>query len=213
MKKNKLFSLFCILLGMLATNASAYDFEVENADGVIIYYNYINNQTEVEVTYEDLHNCYYGSVTMPKEVTYNEKTLKVTSIGDYAFYNCINLESITIPNSVTSIGDEAFYDCISLESVTIPNSVTKIGESLFAGCSALTSIIVEKNNPKYDSRDNCNAIIETNSNTLIMGCKNTVIPNSVTSIGRDAFYGMDLKHITIPNSMTSIGNSAFCDCI
>ena len=118
---------------MLATNASAYDFEVKNAIGEIIYFNYVNNKTEVEVTYEDLHNCYYGSVTIPKEVTYNEKTLKVTSIGDSAFYNCV-LESVTIPKSVTSIGDNAFYNCRDLQSVTIPNSVTSIGNNAFYEC-------------------------------------------------------------------------------
>ena len=84
---------------------------------------------------------------------------------------------------------------------------------VFSGCNNLTSISVDKNNPMYDSRDNCNAIIETKTNTLIAGCKNTVIPNSVISIGDYAFWGCDnLASITIPNSVTSIGNSAFCYC-
>jgi len=135
MKTNKLFFLFCILLSMLATNASAYDFEVKNADGVMIYYNYINNKTEAEVTYkEKVRPSYSGSIAIPKEITYEGRTLKVTEIGDAAFYHCRSLESITIPNSVTSIGTAAFYDCSSLQSVTIPNSVTSIGNSAFGGC-------------------------------------------------------------------------------
>ena len=94
---------------------------------------------------------------------------------------------IVIPNSVTSIGDTAFLGCSKLTSVVIPNSVTSIGSSTFSGCSGLTSIIVDENNPKYDSRDNCNAIIETETNTLINGCKTTIIPNSVKSIHSYAF--------------------------
>ena len=135
MKTNKLFSLFSILLSMLATNASAYDFEVENADGVMIYYDYVNNKTEAVVTYKTKdYNSYSGSVVIPTEVTYNNNTLKVTSIGDGAFYDCSSLASVTIPNSVTRIGESAFRYCSSLQSVTIPNSVTSIGRFTFSSC-------------------------------------------------------------------------------
>ncbi len=167
------------------------------------------------------------SVTIPNSVT---------SIGSYAFLGCSGLTSITIPNSVTSIRESAFQYCSGLTSVTIPNSVTTIGNYAFSGCSGLTSvtipnsvtsigwyafswcmeletIVVNSGNTVYDSREGCNAIIETASNTLIVGCKNTNIPNSVTSIGNYAFMGCTgLTSITIPNSVTSIGSYAFLGC-
>ena len=137
----------------------------------------------------------------------------VTTIGKHAFSECSGLTSITIPNSVTSIGESAFYMCSSLTYVTIPNSVTSIEERVFTECRNLEFIFLEENNKKYDSRNDCNAIIETESNTLIAGCKNTTIPESITSIGDYAFNGCrDLKSIIIPNSVTNIGERVFENC-
>ena len=137
----------------------------------------------------------------------------LTSIGDSAFYYCRNLTSVTIPNSVISIGESAFYHCSGLTSITIPNSVTSIDYYVFFYCSGLTSIVVDKDNTYYDSRDNSNAIIETSTNTLIYGCQNTFIPNSITSIGNSAFSGCSaMTSVTIPNSVTRIGFNAFSGC-
>ena len=139
---------------------------------------------------------------------------KVTTIPDYAFFRCSGLTSVTIGNSVTSIGEYAFRGCSGLTSMTIPNSVTSIGNAAFCGCSGLTSVTVDKNNGKYDSRDNCNAIIDTSTNTLIVGCKNTIIPNSVTSIGDGAFYGCSgLTSVTVDKNNGKYDSRNNCNAI
>lgn len=137
----------------------------------------------------------------------------ISSICSDAFNSYSDLTSVTIGNSVKSIASGAFSNCSNLASVSIGNNVINIDRNPFSSCSNLNSILVEDGNSNYDSRDNCNAIIETNSNTLIVGCKNAIIPKSVTKIGNYAFYGCsDLISVTIPNSVTSIGISAFSDC-
>ncbi|MCR5424315.1 MAG: leucine-rich repeat domain-containing protein, partial [Bacteroidales bacterium] len=176
-----------------------------------------------------------GELSIPSTVTNSGTTYSVTSIGERTFYGCSGLTllsipntvisiardavslcsgltSLTIPNSVTSIGRTAFYGCSGLTSLTIPNSVTSIALGAFGSCSGLAFIEVSSSNTVYDSRENCNAIIETASNTLVCGCVNTVIPYSITSIGNSAFAYCGLTSLTIPNSVTSIGNSAFYKC-
>ena len=199
---------------MTAMLSFAHDFEKGG-----IYYNITSSsRLTVAVTYQgtsysQYQNEYEGVVNIPETVEYNGTTYSVTSIDEYAFRDCSTMFSITIPNSVKSIGSWAFESCSSLTAVTIPNSVTSIGDGAFQNCTGLSSMVVEAGNTVYDSRNNCNAIIETATANLLYGCASTIIPSNIKKISASAFEGCNgLKQITIPKSLTKIGSRAFYGC-
>ena len=159
----------------------------------------------------------------------------ISEIGDQAFYGSSGLTNISIPNSIVKIGSAAFYSCRNLTTINIPSKVEYIGSEAFGFCSSLNSIRVDQNNSVYDSRNDCNAVIETQSNKLVFGCANTVVPRGVKILGQSAFRGIngldslkipngleiigynvfdysDIKHVEIPNSVKSIGSNVFWDC-
>ena len=140
---------------------------------------------------------------------------RVEVIDEIAFRLCSNLEAVTLPSTLTTIGSQAFGSCEKLESIVIPASTTSIdANGLFMMCDNLKSIRVEDSNPVYDSRGNCNAIIETATNTLLTGCITTSIPVNIVKIESQAMQGFSgLKDIKIPASVTEIGSSAFAFCI
>ena len=137
----------------------------------------------------------------------------VERIDFEAFSDCGSLKKIEIPNSVKEIRGGVFSGCSSLESIEIPRSVGIITANPFPGCNKLTSIVVSEENTTYDSREECNAIIDTESNCLLVGCKNTIIPESVTAIASYAFFNYnDLDKLIIPDSVTEIGELSFSGC-
>lgn len=165
-----------------------------------------------DYAFEELFKPNYFNIEITN-ITSVQLPSTLKKIGDGAFFGCTKLTDINIPDGVESIGDSSFAACTSLSSLKIPASVNYISRAPFLGCDNLTSLIVDDNNMKYDSRDNCNAIIETLTNSLLHGCGKTIIPESVTSINEYAFYGCDsLKSIEIPASIKSIGESAFGNC-
>ena len=203
MKKWKkiLMSLWIVALAVLigevqearAKNYNGYEYSVED-DGTIEITGYYGSETELEI---------------PGEI----EGKKVTRIGWPAFRDCDFLTKVTIPDSVTGIGEDAFAYCRNLMQINIPESVTGIGDCAFHGCGSLTEITVADGNARYDSRENCNAIIETDTNTLLVGCKNTIIPESVEKIESHAFeYCNGLTQINIPKGVNDIGVAVFGSC-
>jgi len=155
MKKQFLFSMMMLL----SVAAVAHDIEVNNVDGITIYYNYCNDAKELMVTFrgdrfDSYDDEYRGIVIIPEEVIVEDSTLRVTAIGENAFRDCDSLTSVTVGNGVTAIGNSAFAYCSGLTSMVIPSGVTSIGNSAFDECLGLTSVI---------------------------------IPNTVTDIGNNAF--------------------------
>ena len=201
MKKHLLF-LFAALLPLVA---SAEKVEIDG-----IWYNLVSKAKQAEVTYKgDSYNSYNdeysGSFTIPATVTYDGVAYSVTSIGEYAFYKCSSLKSITLPEGVTSIGYAAFGYCTSLTAITLPEGVTSIENHAFYGCSSLTAINIPENSQL------------TSIGYFAFGCCTSLtaitIPEGVTSISHDAFHECtSLTAITIPEGVTSIEGFTFYDC-
>lgn len=199
MKNFTLVSMLTMLLSMVCVKAAAYDIAAENSSGVTIYYNYINEGTELEVTFPSSTSVgYSGEIVIPESVDIEGVTLKVTSIGYRAFYGR-DITTVTIPNNVKSIQTSAFgYSDIN--SIIFGNGVTEIGSQAFQYCGGLTSITIPSNVVSIGQ-----AAFEQCS-----GLKTLTIQNGVTSIGQLAFsYCTHLETVTIPNSITEIGDRAF----
>jgi len=137
----------------------------------------------------------------------------VSCIADGAFSCCSNLKDVVLPTTLESfIGGSNFSYCTSLESITIPKGVYNMEGDIFSGCISLQKISVDSANETFDSRNNCNAVIDTEQNKLVVGCKGTVIVDGIKSIGSRAFYKSGITSIHIPSSVGSIESAAFKDC-
>jgi len=169
-------TLMMALAGLfVSTKSMAYDCEVDG----IYYYRISTTELEVasKVFSDQNRSAYTGAVTIPATVTYNGKTFNVVSIGEYAFRDCSQLTSVTIPNSVKTIKNSAFYNCSQLATLTLPSSLTTIGEGCFEGCSSLTGMLVP------------NGVTQIGNDTFY-GCsamKVVVLPSNLSSIGSNAF--------------------------
>ena len=225
-----LFGLFACAGIVLASgtliNGIWYELDEENLTATVTYSG---------SSYSENRDRYVGSLVIPSSVKYELHDYAVTAIGDFACMYCNNLTSVSIPGSVKSIGryafgncsfvsltipdgvetiDEyAFYWCQQLKSLTISKSVKFIQSPALSGCHRLTQIVVDANNPYYDSRENCNAIIRTGENTLTHGCVASVIPASVHTIGCSAFEEItSMTSFTIPGTVERVDASAFSLC-
>ena len=187
-------------------------YSITESGEVQICYN-ISNVQSIIVDGVSIDPVNYYNFEETGEHTIEFVLVDKTIINEEMFFYCTTLISVNIPNSIKVIENWAFDFCSLLKSIVIPDSVISIGEIGLSTCNSLTSIKISKNNPVYDSRDNCNAIIETKTNTLLIGTENTIIPDSVTSIGESAFQERNLLiSIVIPDSVTTIDKDAFRNC-
>lgn len=233
MKKITNYILIATLLLFCVFSALACGGTEEDAPTEGLEYTLINNDTAYEVS-KGIANT-NGKVIIPS--SYNDKP--VISIANGGFVECSGLTSITIPNSVANIGRRAFENCNGLTNITIPDSVKTIKEYAFTGCISLTSLTIGKGltdigfqafagisqslnsinvsneNSIFKSENNCLIYIDIEDikyKALILGCKNSVIPDYVSHIGDYAFSGTDITTITLPESVTNIGTGAFSGC-
>lgn len=205
-------------MSMVGIKALAYDIAIENSDGVTIYYNYINDATELEVTryyaYGNTQYDYEGVVVIPNEVTFMNRTRKVTSIGKNTFRDCEKLTSVTIPSNISIINEFAFYGCSNLTAVNISDiadwcNITfnsnplRYAKHLYISGKEVRDLVIPNSINKINNYAFYNCI----------SLNKLTISNGVTSIGSGSFKGCNnLKSIDIPNSVTIIGSEAFAEC-
>ena len=217
MKKDIFVCLLALLLPCLAV---AHDFEVDG-----IYYNITSEERKtVEVTdpsdkkvVDGGYKFYKDVVFIPEKVSYDGKEYTVTAIGERAFENNYELLSVVMPNTIRSIKEFAFNECINLKSLTISSEVSEIGDYAFMGLRSLEHLAVDSHNKTFDSRGDCNAIIRTRTNTLLVGCKTTIIPDGVEVIAGNAFIScqdtsIEPFELNFPPSVEIIEPFAFNCC-
>ena len=210
MKKN---IFVCLLAVLLPCCASAYDFIVDG-----IYYKVVSEEDrlcKIVSYHEEDDPCSPREVIfIPAKVMNEGKEYTVAIIGEYAFHRINGLLSVVMPNTIIEIKSCAFAGCIQMKSITVPSSVTNICLNAFVGLDSLKHLAVDEGNKVYDSRNGCNAIIESGTNTLLFGCRNTIIPDGVEVIARYAFWilserGTEPFAIDIPGSVRVIEDYAF----
>ena len=195
-----------------------YDFEAMVPSGQTLRFNRVDGGAEVTfqnpvymggLAYDNMS----GRLELPNRVFDGSDSLTLVGVGFQALHYCINLRTVVIPDSVRYIGQQAFVQCLYMDTLRIGAGVESIGYGAFAMCIFRNAIEVDPRNTAYDSRDSCNAIISTLGDTLVQGCRTTVIPPSVRHIGATAFQSIRLPDgFTVPDGVVSIGERAFSGC-
>lgn len=187
-----------VLFMMLLLASSLMKAETVEIDG--INYEIVSGGKAAVVT----KGNYSGSIIIPESITYNGKKMDIVSIGREAFANCVELQSITIPNTVTSISYYAFGGCTKLTSINVPLSVNSIDENAFEDCRSLTSFVIP------EGLQIINSFTFANCTSL----NSVTIPNSVTEIHAGAFQGCEsLSSITLPDNLIVLQKWAFQKCL
>lgn len=238
----KLFAIVAIMASSLALEAQNFDFSASCESGQTLYYK-ITGANEVEITYPNTDMFPYlgpqmpvGNVSIPSMVTFEGHEYEVSAIGEMGFKGCNSMTGeLVIPNSVKKIGQAAFKDCTGLTgSLAVPNSVSSIGAGAFEGCVGMTgtlslpaslsyfghlafstcweSFVVDEDSPFFFVDSNC--IIMKSDSALVLGCKNSVIPDYVKAIGYGAFYKCSELNgeLVLPDCLEEVGTYAFKNC-
>lgn len=164
---------------------------------------------EIPASVETIYNNAFDGCSNLGLVVFNEG---LKWIGNNVFKDCVKLGNFDLPSTLLEIGDYAFSNCQGITEMVIPKGVTEIGKMPFKDCKNIASISIDVDNTVYDSRSACNAIIITETNTLIVACKNSTIPDGVVRIASCAFYKIDIKKVSIPASVKYIERLAFYHC-
>ena len=202
-----------LVLIWIVTSFPAFANETFCVNGFI--YKALKDSSSLALTgYQTFHDADYSQpLHIPATVMYKGKAYSVKRIESEAFKGQTEIQSIIVEEGIEMIGENVFEHCTNLKSVYIPASVESIKEGLFGSCYNLTSVVVATNNEIYDSRDASNAIIDSDTDELLVACSSTQIPPSVKSIGDFAFYHcITMEELVVPEGVERIGNFAFFGC-
>ena len=212
MIRRSILSLVGMLIAIQPIAAQVQTFSAVSPSGHTLYYQTNGLEATLISQNAGFNNSYdnlYGRVVVPSKVLFGSDSLTVTRVNILTFAGCQNLTSVVFPPTLTVLEKECFFNCHALQSIHIGAAVDTIAEMAIYGCSNIDTITVDVANTRYDSRNNCNAIIRTSDSTLLLGCRRTVIPSTVRHIGPQSFFSSKLETLILPEGVRTIGKEAF----